>query len=154
MTTTEERIEHELVRSGTLFEEIEILDTKMVPTAGNEDWSVTIEFRVDEDLVESCTFGLIYVLGLLSFHDGRPRGVSGKWFEDEDEFTATDMLRHLRFERGTIKMYLDYLRGRCVKTDVEVSSDGRVFLKTVNRGQAATRWVDRLKGKKFLQAVE
>jgi hypothetical protein len=24
----------------------------------------------------------------------------------------------------------------------------------VNRGQAATRWVDRLRGKKFLQAVE
>ena len=51
-------------------------------------------------------------------------------------------------------MYVDYLRGRCIKTVVEVSSDGRVFLKTVNRGQAATRWVERIKGKQFLRAVE
>jgi hypothetical protein len=146
-------IEQELVRSGTLFDDLEIVDTKLVPTTGDEDWAVTVEFKVDEDLVESCAFGIIYVLGLLSFHDGRPRGVSGKWFEDDDEFTAADMLRHLRFERGTLSMYVDYLRGRCMKTDVEVSSDGVVRLKTVNRGQAATRWVDRLHGKKFLQAV-
>jgi hypothetical protein len=152
--TDEPRIEYQLVQDGTLFEEIEILDTKIVPTVGNEDWAVTIEFRVEEDLIESCAFGLIFVLGLFSFHDGRPRGVSGKWFEDDDEFTAADMLRHLKFERGTLKMYVDYLRGRCIKTHVEVSSDGRIVLRTVNRGQAATRWVDRLKGKKFLRAVE
>jgi hypothetical protein len=147
-------IEHQLIKDGTLFEEIEILDQKIVPTVGNEDWAATIEFRVEEDLVESCAFGLIYVLGLLSFHDGRPRGVSGNWFEDDDQFTAADMLRHLKFERGKLSMYVDYLRGRCIKTTVEMSSDGQVFLKTVNRGQAATRWVDRLKGKEFLRAVE
>ena len=133
---------------------MEILETKIVPTVGEEDWAVTIEFKVEEDLLESCAFGLIYFLGLLSFHDGRPRGVSGKWFEDDDQFTAADILGHLRFERGALCMGVDYLRGRCMKTDVEVSKDGRVPLKTVNRGQAATRWVDRLRGKKFLQAVE
>jgi hypothetical protein len=147
-------IEYELVRSGTIVDDLEIVDTKIVPTLGDEDWAVTVEFKVDEDLVESCAFGIIYVLGLLSFHDGRPRGVSGKWFEDDDEFTAADMLRHLKFERGTLSMYVDYLRGRSMKTDVEVASDGVVRLKTVNRGQAATRWVDRLRGKKFLQPVE
>jgi hypothetical protein len=150
----DEPIEYELVRSGTLFDDLEILDTKIVPTIGNEDWAVTVEFKVDEDLVETCVFGLIYVLGLLSFHDGRPRGVSGNWFEDDDQFTAADMVRHLKFKRGTLSMYVDYLRGRCMKTDIEVSSNGVVRLKTVNRGQAATRWVDRLRGKKFLQAVE
>jgi hypothetical protein len=150
----DEPIEYELIRSGTLFDDLELLDTKIVPTVGNEDWTVTIEFKVDEDLVESCAFGVIYVLGLLSFHDGRPRGVSGKWFEDDDQFTAADMLRHLRFERETLLMSVDYLRGRCMKTDVELSSNGVVRLKTVNRGQAATRWLDRLRGKKSLQAVE
>lgn len=109
--TDDPRIEYQLVQDGTLFEEIEILDKKIQPTVGNEDWAVTIAFRVEEDLIESCAFGLIFVLGLLSFHDGRPRGVSGKWFEDDDEFTAADMLRHMRFERGTLKMYVDYLRG-------------------------------------------
>jgi len=51
-------------------------------------------------------------------------------------------------------MYVDYPRGRCVKTSVDVSGDGHVLLERVNRGQAATRWVDRLKGKKFLRPVE
>jgi hypothetical protein len=147
-------IEYELVREGTLFEDIETLDTKLTPTVGNEDWHVRIEMRVDDEIINSCAFGLMYVLGLLSFHDGRPRGVSGKWFEDDDEFTAADMLRHLTFERGRLHMYVDYLRGRCLKTTVEVSSNGHVLLETVNRGQAATRWVERLRGKRFLQAVE
>jgi len=147
-------IEYKLVKDGTLFEKLDVIDTKIVPTVGDEDWAVTIELCVEQALVESCAFGLLYVLGLLSFHDGRPRGVSGKWFEDDDQFTAADMLRHLRFERGALVMYVDYLRGRCIKTEVSVSSDGRVVLKTVNRGQSATRWVARLKGKKFLSAVE
>jgi hypothetical protein len=146
-------VEAKLLRDGTLFEEIEILETLIKPTVGNEDWHVRVTFRVEEDLVESCGFGLIFVLGALSFHDGRPRGVSGAWFEDEDRFTAADMLHHLTFERGALCLYVDYLRGRCMKTTVEVSSDGKVVLDTVNRGQAATRWVDRLMGKKPLQAV-
>ena len=34
------------------------------------------------------------------------------------------------------------------------TSDGTVLVEAVNRGEAALRWVDRLKGKKYLQAVE
>jgi hypothetical protein len=80
--------------------------------------------------------------------------VSGRWFDDEDQFNAGDLLRHLRFESGRLCMYVDYLRGRCVKTTVDVSGDGKVILDTVNRGQAATRWVDLLRGRKFLRPVE
>jgi hypothetical protein len=50
-------------------------------------------------------------------------------------------------------MYVDYLRGRCVKTTVEIGNDGRVLLETVNRGKAAMKWIARLQGKKLLQAV-
>jgi hypothetical protein len=99
-----------------------------------------MELRAEEDLVQSTGFALIYVLALLSFADARPRGVSGHWYEDDDQFTAADMLRH-------------YLRGWCVRTTVEIFGDGRVRLETVNRGKAATRWVDRIKGKKFLKPV-
>jgi hypothetical protein len=131
-----------------------VLDTKLTPTVGNEDWHVRIELRLHKELVETAGFGFIYAIGLFSFHDGRPRGVSGKWFEDDDLFTAADMLSHLRFERGSLHLYVDYLRGRCVKTTVELSSDGKATVDTVNRGQAATRLVDRIRGKKFLQAVD
>jgi len=115
--------------------------------------ALEVTFRVEEDRVETCAFGLIFVLGAPSFHDGRPRGVSGEWFEDEDQFTVADMLRNLRFEHGGLHLDVDYLHGRCVKTTVEVSSDGKIILDTVNRGQAATRWVDRIRGKKPFQAV-
>ena len=147
-------IEQHLVRDAHMFEEFQILDTKITPTVGNEDWHVRIELQLDEELVPSGVFGFLYFMGLLSFHDGRPRGISGEWFEDNDLFTAVDMLRHIEFEGGKLRMDIDYLRGRCVKTTVEVSSDGKAIVETVNRGQAAPRWVDRLRGKKFLQAVE
>lgn len=146
-------IEHELIRTGTVAE-FEVVDTKIEPTVGDEDWHVRISLQLPEDDVDSFAFGLIYVLGLLSFHDGRPRGYSGKFFEDDDEWTAADMLRHLEFHGNSLYFHADYVRGRCVKTTVIVHGNGAVVLETVNRGQAATRWVDRLKGKKYLQAVK
>jgi hypothetical protein len=146
-------IEHELIRNGLLFEDVEVLDTKITPTVGNEDLRVEIMLQADEDLVRTTAFGLIYVLALMSFADARPRGVSGQEYEDDDQFTSADLLRHLSFERGRLQLYVDYLRGRCVKTTIEVWNNGRVRLDTVNRGQAATRWVDRMKGKSFLNPV-
>jgi hypothetical protein len=92
-------IEQQLVRDGLMFEEFQILDTKITPTVGNEDWHVRIELQLDEELVRSGAFGFIYFMGLLSFHDGRPRGVSGKWFEDDDLFTAADTGEHCRSPR-------------------------------------------------------
>ena len=50
-------------------------------------------------------------------------------------------------------MYVDYLRGRCLKTKVEIASDGTIVLDTVNRGKAATMWIERLRGKKRLALV-
>jgi hypothetical protein len=153
MTEPNIPIEHEWIRDGLLFDEMEVIETKITPTVNDEDLHVEITLQADEELVRTTAFALVYVLALLSFADARPRGISGQWYDDEDQFTATDLLRHLNFQTGRLHMYVDYLRGRCVKTTVEVSSDGRIRLDTVNRGQAATRWVDRLKGKSFLKPV-
>jgi hypothetical protein len=153
VTEAKAPIEHELIRSGLLFDDIDVLDTKITPTVGNEDLHVEILLQADGDLVRGAAFGLIYVLALMSFADARPRGESGQWYEDDDQFTSADLLRHLSFERGKLHLYVDYLRGRCMKTTIEIWSDGRVRLDTVNRGQAATRWVDRMKGKSHLQPI-
>ncbi|MGH1348716.1 MAG: hypothetical protein ACRBN8_44680 [Nannocystales bacterium] len=154
MSTDEDgRIEHELIRSGTAVE-LEVVETKVEPTVGDDDTHVRVVFRIPEDDVESVSFGLIYTLGVLSFHDGRPRGVSGKWFEDDDEWTAGDMLRGLEFTRGRLHWHADYVRGRCIKTTIEVSPDGTVLVETVNRGEAVLRWIDRLRGKQHIEAVE
>ncbi|MBK6919371.1 MAG: hypothetical protein IPH07_18390 [Deltaproteobacteria bacterium] len=153
VTHDDEPIEHDLIRTGTAVE-FEVVETKVEPTVGDEDSHVRIVLRMPEDDVETFSFGLIYTIGVLSFHDGRPRGVSGRWFEDDDQWSAADMLRGLQFVRGRLHWHADYVRGRCIKTTVEISRDGTVLVETVNRGEAATRWVDRLEGKKYLQAVE
>jgi hypothetical protein len=145
-------IEYELIQQATLLE-LEILDVEIEPTVGNENWRVRLRLRADEELIGTCGFGLIYTLGMQSFHDARPRGVSGQWFDADDEWNVVDMLRHLEFRRGQLCFYADYVRGRCLKTTIEVSSAGNVLVETVNRGQAVTRWVDRLRGKKVLAAV-
>jgi hypothetical protein len=145
-------IELKLVQDAMLLD-LEIVDTRLEPTAGNENWHVRIRIRAEEDLIETCALGLIFTLGMLSFHDARPRGVSDKWFETNDEWTVSDMLRHLEFTHGRLHFHADYVRGRGVKTTIEVSSDGQVLVETVNRGQAATRWLDRLRGKRLLEAL-
>lgn len=134
--------------------DLEILETKVEPTVGDENWHVCVRIQTDEDLIEACAFGLIYTLGMLSFHDARPRGVSGEWFDANDQWNVVDMLRRLKFRDGQLRFYADYVRGRCMKTSVDVSSDGGILVETVNRGQALTRWVDRIRGKKALEAVE
>ncbi len=153
MAEPNEPIEHELIRNGTLFDDLEILETKVTPTTDNEDLHVVVRIGLDEELTETCGLGVMYTLAMLSFHDARPRGVSGEWFEDDDALRADDFIRELRFRRGQLEAYFDYVRGRCVKTRIELSSDGTLVLDTVNRGEAATRWVDRLRGKKVLRVV-
>jgi hypothetical protein len=116
--------------------------------SGDEDWHVLLQFQVDEELVDSCAHGLIFAVGALSFHDARPHGISGEWFEDRDQFSVSDLLNHITLEWGKLHMCVD-----CVKTTVEIGSDCKVLLETVNRGKAALKWITRLQGKKLLQAV-
>jgi len=110
----------------------------------------------DEELsnaVACAAFGLIFALAVLSFADARPRGHSEIDFVDDDEFTVADLFECLRFVNGELQFESDYLRGRCMKTDITVRKDGRVTLSTRNRGQAALRWLDRLQGKKMMTLV-
>lgn len=39
-------------------------------------------------------------------------------FEEKDNWAVGDMLRRLRFERGELHFYADYVRGRCMKTTI------------------------------------
>ena len=105
------------------------------------------------DIAEWASFGLIYALAVFSFADARPRGVSEMDFLDDDEFTVGDMFECLRFVNGELQFSSDYLRGRCMKTDITVRKDGQLTLSTRNRGQAALRWLDRLQGKKMLTLI-
>lgn len=135
--------------------DVVVLKTVKTPTTA-DDWHVRIDGRIgdpEDDDVEFAGMGFLYAIGLLSFADARPRGVSDMHFVSTDEWSAADMLRHFRFERGELCFDADYVRGRCVKTQLDVRRDGTFTLQTTNRGEAATRWIGRLHGKKVLTPV-
>jgi hypothetical protein len=76
-------------------------------------------------VIESCAWGLIFALGVLSFADARPRGISGIDFAEKDDWCVGDMLRHLRFERGRLHFHADYVRGRMMKTTIDIDKEAR-----------------------------
>ena len=99
-------------------------------------------------------FGFLYTLASLSFDDARPRGYSGEDFHSEDSFTVSDFFEGLSYKNGELHLSVDYVRGRCMKTDITVRPDGTATLQTWGRGQTALRWLDKLQGKKMMGLVQ
>lgn len=140
-----------------LLADVTSLDLSIVESK-RSDFNDTVHMRMvmrdDPAILASCAFGLIYALGVLSFADARPRGVSGMDFEEDDQWYVGDLLGHLQFEDGHLRFYADYVRGRMMKTTVDIDSDGVIRLETVNRGESAARWVATLQGKKKLRVID
>ena len=113
-----------------------------------------IRFSIDEEDVSTSAFGLIFALGVLSFHDARPRGMSEMDYEEKDDWHVADMLRCIRFEDGMLRFYADYVRGRMLKTRVDIYKDGKVELQTAGRARVAEGWIRRLKGKRLLEITD
>jgi hypothetical protein len=144
MTSTDPNVTtaRELLRQAatTDFEIVAVTEGDLAPGG-----SMDIVLRFDEDDVETSAFGIIFAIGVLSFHDARPAGASEMHFEADDEWTVGDMVQNLAFERGRLHFYADYVRGRLMKTTVDVHRDGTVTIQTVNRGGSARRWLDMLR---------
>jgi len=138
------RAGHELLdRVAGLEIEVEDFQRGGEPDAG---WTRAV-LRIDADHVATCGLGLAFALGVLSFDDGRPRGMSEIDYAERDELTVADLVRHLSFEHGALRLSLDYLRGRMLKTDVSVHPDGRVVLVARNRDLLPEQWIEKLQGK-------
>jgi hypothetical protein len=75
-------------------------------------------------------------------------------FEPNDEFTVSDFFECLSYRQSGLHLRADYVRGRSVKTDITVRTDGTVTLETWGRGQTALRWLDKLQGKKSISLVQ
>jgi len=152
--------EHQLFNTGTLVP-FRVLDTQTEIAPDKENLFVRVErvFEDDQDdtdpeaLVEWGAFGFLYALTALSFHDARPRGTSAVEFHSEDRFTVADFLEAVSFGRDGLRIETDDVRGRSMKTEVMIRPDGRVTLTTWGRGKRALHWLDRLQGKRRLQAV-
>lgn len=157
--STDRSVGHKLLETGTLVE-FEVKNTNIEPALDGETSFVHIDIQLGgdeggdgEEQAEWGAFGFMFALAVLSFTDGRPRGYSEKEFIETDEFTVADFFEGLKFTRGALHFDADYVRGRCMKTEIIVRRDGLVTLETRGRGESALRWVERLKGKKALELV-
>ncbi|MCC7384632.1 MAG: hypothetical protein IT384_22480 [Deltaproteobacteria bacterium] len=113
--------------------------------------------QLDEDAdpdecstVEWGALGFVFALAVLSFAGARPRGYSEKEYTAEDDFEVVELIEHLRYERGELRFAADYVKGRCMKTDVTVRPNGRVTLSTRCRGEAA---LNALAGETFILEI-
>lgn len=108
MTDNDRFAGHRLLETGTL---VEFSIVKESVDAGPDDGEFAV--RVDlvftaeddegieaEDIAEWGAFGFIFVLGVLSFADGRPRESSIIDYAENDEFGVSDLLEHLRFRHS------------------------------------------------------
>jgi hypothetical protein len=136
-----------------LLLELIVNDTKITPI-DEEIVHCKMQLEDDPEILASCAWGLIFSIGALSFEDARPRGYSENDFVDNDRWTVGDMLEHLSFENGRLHFHADYVRGRCVKTTVDIDKAGKIVVETANRGEALTRWIAKLQGKQTLGVIE
>ncbi|MEP7245278.1 MAG: hypothetical protein ABI885_16600, partial [Gammaproteobacteria bacterium] len=156
-------IGYELLRTGTLVSFRIVTEEVLNAPADDAEFGVRVllkfvaddEVEGDEDDVAENTaewgsFGFMFVLGVLSFAEAKPRSASVLEYEEKDEFRIGDFLERLRFVRGELHFDADYIRGRRIKTRIAVRSNGTVTLETVGRGKAALRWLEQLKGKKLM----
>jgi len=91
------------------------------------------KIQIDEDEVETSAFGIMYSISLLSFLQGRPAGASVIEYQEQDVWSVEDFHRHLSFMYGKLRFEADYVRGRLIKTVIEISKDGTILIKTINR---------------------
>jgi len=139
-----------------LLEQVVGLELRNVETeyTDHSGGVMRIQFMIDGEDVATSAFGLIFAFGVLSFHDARPRGMSAMDFKEKDEWHVADMLWCIRFEDGILRFYADYVRGRMVKTSVDIHKDGSVKIQTVGRARVAEGWVARLQGKRLLEIMD
>lgn len=128
-----------------LFEDGRVLDLKVVETTietlDAAIGRVRITLKDDPEVLATCAWGLIFAIGALSFDDAEIDLVAN------DEWMAADMLRCLSFDRGRLYFHADHVRGRCMKTTIEIDREGTITLETLSRGDAATRWISKLQAK-------
>jgi len=166
MASEARMIAYELLKTGTLVS-FRIVEEEVLSAADEAEFGLRLQLKfvpndedeeqdeddAAEDTAEWGAFGFMFVVAVLSFEEAKPRNASVLEYEEKDEFKLADFIERLRFVRGELRFDADYIRGRRVKTRVVVRSNGTVTLETIGRGKAALRWLEQLKGKKFVQLV-
>jgi hypothetical protein len=142
---------------------VRIVDEAVIAGSDEGEFALRLALSFDDedspqedraDVVEWGALGFLFAVGVLSFADARPRGMSELEYNTADEFNVSDLVGALKYRAGELHLDTDYIRGRRMKTRVVVRPDGTGLLETIGRGKAALRWVGRLKGEKPLRVLD
>jgi hypothetical protein len=104
---------------------------------------VRIVLEADPEVLARHAWGLIFAISARSFADAD----ADVDVTDYHEWSADDMLRCLAFDRGRLCFAADDVHGRCMQTTIEIDGAGKITLETVDRGEAAMRWIAKLQRK-------
>ena len=165
MASEAQSTEHELLKTG-LAVGFRIVGEEVLTAPDEAEFGMRLQLKfvvehddeqdeddVAEETAEWGSLGFLFVLGVLSFADAKPRNLSIADYSEKDTFGLADFIKGLQFRRGELHFDADYIRGRRIKTRVAVRTNGTVRLETIGRGKAALRWLEQLKGKQFLRVV-
>lgn len=143
----------ELLKTATLVD-FEVVETEVGDLAPEGSMKAVLRFAEPEDVAWG-GLAFLFAVTAVSFDEARPAATSDiAYAGDDDEFTLGDLVQHFRFEQGRLHAHVDYLRGRLVKTEIDVFADGKVVIQTITRGKSLGRWLDLLKGRRHLVAVD
>ena len=138
--------------------EFEILRSEVIAGPDGGEFGLRIELQfvrdADESLSsdESGALGFLFAMGVLSFADARPRGASERDYREQDEFGLDDFVDCLSHTvGGHLRFDADYVRGRRMKTRIDVPPAGPVVIDTQGRGKSAEHWLARLRGARQLR---
>lgn len=145
----------------TIGIKIEILsnDYEDFPETEENEYNCSQEivFRIkDDDIDDPDVFaiGILFCLSLMSFSFASPRGYSEVEFIPDEQWSLGYFIRGLEFANGNLKYYGDYVSGRMMKTGITYQTDGKVTLRTTNRGKSAERWLAHLQGNKHITEIK
>jgi hypothetical protein len=120
MASEVQTIGHELIKTGSLVS-FRIVEEEVLTAPDEAEFGMRLLLRfvseegedhqdeddVAEDTAEGGTFGFMFVLGVLSFAEARPRNMSSVDYHEKAEFTVADFIEGLRFVRGELHFDAD-----------------------------------------------
>lgn len=122
-----------LIDSGTVVD-FQVLDTRVHESPDAAEFTMEIDLAFPRDTEEHDlgwgAFGFVFVIGVLSFADARPREMSVIEYAEADAFQVGDLISCLRWEDGNLHFYADYIRGRRMKTELVLRPEGSGRLAT------------------------
>jgi hypothetical protein len=84
--------------------------------------------------------------------DDTEAGPEGR-YNEVDGWTPSDFLSHLRYDGRDLALVLGEVRGRAVFTEIRLTAEGNLVIKTLNRGQSANRWLTYVQGRTHLSPI-